>query len=84
MTATDGEKDCGVLKASSILAVRRARARSDLFPRNRLVSTSCGTDLYNQRVSLSPPAKRIMLSVPARKIDQKYTALADLCGKLAL
>jgi hypothetical protein len=37
-------------------------------------------ELYNQRVSLSMPPKRAVLSVPARKIDQKYTALADLCG----
>ena len=77
MTAKDGEKDCGALKASS--TSRKARTSSlgfvSSFGVHQLV-----TDLYNQRVSLSMPAKGIMLSVAARKIDQKYTALADLCG----
>ena len=79
MTAKDGEKDCGALKASS--TSRKARTSSlgfvsaQSFGVHQLV-----TDLYNQRVSLSMPAKRIMPSAAARKIDQKYTALADLCG----
>lgn len=35
-------------------------------------------ELYNRRVSLSTAPKMIMLSAPARKIDQKFIALADL------
>jgi hypothetical protein len=79
VTAIDGEKDCGASKASS--TSRKARTSSlgfvsaQSFGVHQLV-----TDLYNQRVSLTMPAKRIMLSVAVRKIDQKYTALADLCG----
>lgn len=36
--------------------------------------------LYNQRVSLSRPPNRSMLSMAAKKIDQKCIVLADLCG----
>jgi hypothetical protein len=35
-------------------------------------------ELYSRRVSLSTTPKMIMLSAPARKIDQKFIALADL------
>jgi hypothetical protein len=79
VTAMDGEKDCGSLKASSTRRNARTSSLGLVFTQSIGVH-QLATRLYNRCVSSSTPPKRIMLSAAARNIDQKYTALADLCG----
>ncbi len=73
MPGIDGEKASSIRRNARTSSLGFVSALS--FRLHHLVA-----DLYNQRVSLSRPPNRSMLSMAAKKNDQKCIVLADLCG----